>query len=301
MSEPTSTLHPRNLHQGTYDFPSLIQACPELQPFVRGGRSERQTIDFADPQAVKLLNKALLIKHYGITYWDIPPGYLCPAVPSRADYLHYVADLLADPQTGEVPKGKDVKVLDIGTGANCVYPIIGHRQYGWYFVGTDIDKIAVKAAKAIVDANLVLKRGIDIRLQKNPHDIFEGIVKSGEQFDLCICNPPFFDSETQARDVATKKWKKLGVKKANPDLRNFGGQPTELKTEGGEVGFIKRMIVESKAFGNSFRWFTTLVSNRNSLPSVRKALKKAEAKEIKEMRSVRGQKMTRIMAWKFYQ
>jgi 23S rRNA (adenine1618-N6)-methyltransferase len=299
MTTSKNTLHPRNLHQGAYDFPSLLLACPELQPYVHKGKSERLTIDFADPEAVKYLNKALLIKHYGITYWDIPPGYLCPAVPSRADYLHYAADLLADPHTGEVPQGKGVRVLDIGVGANCVYPIIGHRQYGWQFVGSDIDPIAVKAASAIVEANQLLKRGIGIRLQKNPQHLLKGIVRSGEHFHLCICNPPFFHSEEQAARVAGKKWKKLGVKAADSDFRNFGGQANELGTEGGEVGFIKRMIEESKEFADSFRWFTTLVSNRNSLPAVRRALKKAGAREVREMESVRGKKMSRIMAWQF--
>lgn len=299
MSKSKNSLHPRNFHQGDYDFPSLIQACPELEPFVHIGKSERPTINFADPKAVKYLNKALLIKYYGITYWDIPPGYLCPAVPSRADYLHYVADLLADPLTGEIPKGKSVRVLDIGVGANCVYPIIGHRQYGWQFVGADIDPVAVKVASAIVEANKLLKGGISIRLQKNPQNLFKGIVRSGECFHLCICNPPFFHSEEQTAKATKEKWRKLGVKATDPAFRNFGGQVNELETKGGEVGFIQRMITESKAFADSFQWFTTLVSNRNSLAPVHKALKKAGAKTIQEMESVRGQKMTRIVAWRF--
>jgi 23S rRNA (adenine1618-N6)-methyltransferase len=299
MTTSKNTLHPRNRHKGAYDFSSLLQACPELEPYVHMGKSERLTIDFSDPEAVKYLNKALLIKHYGITYWDIPPGYLCPAVPSRADYLHYAADLLADPHTGDIPRGKSVRVLDIGVGANGVYPIIGHRQYGWQFVGSDIDPIAVKAASAIVEANKVLRGGIEIRLQKNPQNIFKGVVRPGEQFDLCISNPPYFHSEEQAARVAGEKWKKLGLKAADNNFRNFGGQANELETKGGEVGFIQRMITESQEFADSFQWFTTLVSNRNSWPAVRKALKRVGAAEVKEMVSERGQKMTRIIAWHF--
>jgi 23S rRNA (adenine1618-N6)-methyltransferase len=299
MTTSKNTLHPRNRHKGAYDFSSLLQACPELEPYVHMGKSERLTIDFSDPEAVKYLNKALLIKHYGITYWDIPPGYLCPAVPSRADYLHYAADLLADPHTGDIPRGKSVRVLDIGVGANGVYPIIGHRQYGWQFVGSDIDPIAVKAASAIVEANKLLKRGIGIRSQKNPQHLFKGIVRSGEYFHLCISNPPYFHSEEQAARVAGEKWKKLGLKAADNNFRNFGGQANELETKGGEVGFIQRMITESQEFADSFQWFTTLVSNRNSWPAVRKALKRVGAAEVKEMVSERGQKMTRIIAWHF--
>ena len=299
MSQNTKTLHPRNLHKGSYNFPELIKSCPDLEPYVYLGKSERLTIDFANQNALKLLNKALLIHFYGIKFWDIPDNYLCPAVPSRADYLHYAADLLADPHTGEIPRGRSVRVLDIGVGANCVYPIIGHRQYGWHFVGTDIDKLAIKAAKAIVEANAVLKEAITIRLQNNKEHILKNVIKPGERFDLCVCNPPFFDSKNQAVSVSEEKWKKLGVKVTTPAFRNFGGQDNELETEGGEIGFIKRLIIESKEFADSFKWFTTLVSNRNSLFPVQKALKKAKVKEFKVMESTRGQKMSRIMAWTF--
>ncbi len=298
MIEKEKILHPRNLHKGDYDFPVLSKSCPELSSFLQKGKNGQQTIDFSQPEAVKALNKALLLHFYGITNWDVPPGYLIPSVPGRADYVHYAADLLADPETHEIPKGKSVKVLDIGVGANCVYPIIGNRQYGWSFAGIDIDPVAIKAAKAIVDANPVLKGKINIRLQKHPDHIFKGIIKEGEFFDLCLCNPPFFDSEKTALEAARQKWKKLGRQKRG-GVRNFGGQKTELVTEGGEVAFIKKMIMESTELAGQIRWFTTLVSNRDSLPATRRALKKVKPVFMKEMASARGQKLTRILCWTF--
>lgn len=78
------------------------------------------SVNFADPLAVKTLNKALLAHFYGVTHWDIPDGFLCPPVPGRADYVHHLADLLADDNGGVVPK--QATVLDIGTGANLIYP-----------------------------------------------------------------------------------------------------------------------------------------------------------------------------------
>ena len=87
-------LHPRNKHRERYDFQQLINTCPELAPFVKLNNYNDESIDFFNPNAVKMLNKALLKQHYGINNWEIPEGYLCPPIPSRADYLHYIADLL---------------------------------------------------------------------------------------------------------------------------------------------------------------------------------------------------------------
>lgn len=92
-----SELHPRNKHNGQYDFSLLTENCPSLKKFVQLNPYGKQTINFFNPQAVKALNKALLVTHYGIRYWDIPKNYLCPPIPGRADYIHYIADLI-DPE-----------------------------------------------------------------------------------------------------------------------------------------------------------------------------------------------------------
>src|SRR5690606_29077932 len=136
-------LHPRNRHQGRYDFPQLIKACPALEAFVIINPYGNQSIDFANPEAVRVFNRALLAQLYGIHHWDIPPGYLCPPVPGRADYLHGLADLLAEDHDGEIPRGAAIRALDVGCGANCIYPLLGHTDYGWHFVGSDIDPTAV--------------------------------------------------------------------------------------------------------------------------------------------------------------
>lgn len=111
------------------------------------------SIDFADPVAVALLNKTLLKYFYGVAEWGIPPEYLCPPVPGRADYLHHLADLLSHCNGGTIPRGASIRALDIGVGANCIYPIIGHCEYGWSFVGADIDPVALASAKRIVRSN----------------------------------------------------------------------------------------------------------------------------------------------------
>ena len=141
-------LHPRNRHRGRYDFPQLADALPALKPFLKPNPYDAAelTIDFADPAAVKTLNAALLSHFYGVAHWDIPAHYLCPPIPGRADYLHHVADLLAAGNGGGIPRGNATRILDIGVGANCIYPLIGQHEYGWRFVGTDIDPVTIAAA-----------------------------------------------------------------------------------------------------------------------------------------------------------
>ncbi|CAG0910651.1 unnamed protein product, partial [Cyprideis torosa] len=97
--------------------------------FVSKNKFGNESIDFSNPLAVKALNKSLLLHHYNITYWDIPKTNLCPPIPGRADYIHYIADLLSLSNKNLIPMGEDVRGLDIGVGANCIYPIIGHQEY----------------------------------------------------------------------------------------------------------------------------------------------------------------------------
>ena len=296
--EEKTSLHPRNLHRLRYDFPKLIENCPELAEFVLLNDFQNQSIDFKDPHAVKTLNTALLKQFYHISFWDIPEGYLCPPIPGRADYIHYVADLLASVSGGVIPRGKSIRVLDIGVGANCIYPIIGHKEYGWSFVGSDVDHLAIRSARNIVEANS-LSKAIEIRKQPSSNHLFDGIIKPGEKFHLTICNPPFHASSVKAEEGTLRKWRNLGIKKSTETTMNFGGQGNELWCEGGEEGFLNRMIYESKIYAKSCRWFSSLISKKSTLPGGYYALKKAGAVEVKTIEMAQGQKVSRILAWTF--
>ena len=294
-------LHPRNRHQGRYDFPALIRGCPELAPFVIVNPYGKQSIDFADPAAVRVFNRALLKQSYGIEHWDIPPGYLCPPVPGRADYVHALADLLAADCGGAIPRGARVRVLDVGTGANCIYPLLGQREYGWRFLGSDIDATALASAQTIVRAN-GLERVIELRRQADAGHIFHGLLQEGERFELTLCNPPFHASAAEASAGSRRKWKNLG--KLDPGRKlpalNFGGQSNELWCAGGEIAFIRRMIAESRAVAGQVLWFTCLVSKGGNLPLVEQALKNSGALESRTVAMSQGQKQSRFVAWTFH-
>jgi 23S rRNA (adenine1618-N6)-methyltransferase len=294
-------LHPRNLHQGRYDFSALCASCPELRGYLRPNPAGDQTIDFSDSKAVLCLNRALLAHYYHVKHWMIPVGYLCPPIPGRADYIHYLADLLASGNDGEVPKGKQVKVLDIGTGANCIYPIIGSQSYGWKFVATDSDSGALRAARAIVEANPCLTKLVRVVAQKDRNAIFRGVIKPSDHYDLTMCNPPFHSSVEEAEAGSQRKLKNLskGKVQRGPAKLNFGGQNAELWCPGGEVGFINKMIVESVEFAEQVTWFTSLVSKSENLRPLEKALALRDAKRVEVVSMSQGQKISRFIAWSF--
>ena len=292
-------LHPRNRNIDRYDLKSLVNAIPELQNFIRPNKFGEDSINFSDPRAVKLLNKAILHHYYGIEFWEFPDKNLTPPIPGRADYLHYIADLLAKSNDGKVPIGEKVTCLDIGTGASCIYPILGVTEYGWNFIATDIDSNSIASTNKIVDSNLSLKGKIESRLQKNPKNIFHGIIHSNEKIDITICNPPFHSSHEEAQRGTRRKIKNLSGEKVKSPKLNFSGLSNELIYEGGEYVFIQNMIKESKSFSENVKWFTTLVSKKAHLKGILLELEKNGAKQIKNIPMGTGNKVTRVVAWTF--
>lgn len=301
ITEKTN-LHPRNPHRFGYDFNQLIASNPELKAFVFTNEYGTETIDFSIPEAVKALNNSLLISEYGIQNWDIPKDYLCAPIPGRADYIHYIADLLASSNNGIIPEGETVQGLDIGIGSNCIYPIIGNSVYNWSFVGTDIDENAIQNCKKIIENNPQLIDAISLQLQVESRFIFKNIITQEDKFAFTICNPPFHSSAAEATKSSLRKVNNLETNSKEKIIKpvlNFGGQNAELWCEGGELGFITQMIFESAKYPLQCFWFTTLVSKKENLSSLYKTLNKVSAVEVKTIAMAQGQKTSRIVAWTF--
>ena len=301
ISPPSATLHPRNRHQGHYDFEHLTACSPALARFIIANPYGNPSINFADPAAVRALNSALLASFYGIANWRFPKNYLCPPIPGRADYLHYLADLLAEENQGLIPVGPAIRALDIGTGASLIYPLIGQAEYGWTFVGTDIDAKALESAQDIINANPALAEPISLRLQGSRQHLFKDVLRAGERYDFTLCNPPFHASLEQALSGSQRKWRGLGKNTAKHQrpLLNFGGQSDELWCEGGEAQFILRMIKESTYVSAQVRWFSTLVSKESNLPAIYKGLQQARVIDARTVDMAQGQKISRFVAWTF--
>lgn len=289
-----SKLHPNNIHKNGYNFDELIQVEPDLSKFVFVNEFHTKTINFFDASAVKALNKALLKKYYQITYWDIPENYLCPPIPGRAEYIHHIADLIKEKQ---VPH--QIKILDVGVGANCIYPIIGASIYGWDFIGTDISKLSLRNAERIIQSNKFLLGKVELRLQDYKDFVFSGVIGAKEVWDVTICNPPFHSSEREADQQALRKLKNLYGEKTPQKELNFSGRSHELWCDGGELKFVANMINESVDYGKQCFWFTSLVSQKDNLPILQKLLKEIGAKQTCLIPMNHGNKQSRILAWSF--
>ena len=287
-------LHSRNKHREGYDFVRLVSHSPELEAFTISNPLGQTTINFHDVCAVRMLNQALLKTYYNINFWDIPKNYLCPPIPGRVDYIHYLADLLASSNNQEIPRGPNIKVLDIGTGASLVYPITGQSEYGWHFTGVDIDSAAIKSAQKICKFN---KLKITLKKQHIIEDIFRGVIDPQDMFHITLCNPPFHSSIDQVNKSTQRKWHSLG--KGHSKKLNFGGQNTELWCSGGEIKFIANMINQSMEFANQCLWFSSLVSKKENLKPLYKILKKAKVENFKVIEMAQGQKISRFITWTY--
>ena len=245
-------MHPKNKHIEKYKLDELSTIYPLLGEFTFTNKYQTKTIDFANPKAVKALNTALLKKHYHINFWNFPDKNLCPPIPSRADYIHHLADLIKN-------SNEQINVLDIGTGATCIYPLIGNSVYNWDFVGTDINSESIDNAQKIINENN-LNQHIELRLQLDKNNILNGIINTSDKFTFSMCNPPFYKSKEDALQANSRKVKNL---KLQINKRNFSGNSNELWYQGGEKAFLHNYIYQSALYKDQFEWFTSLVSKKD--------------------------------------
>lgn len=288
------SLHPRNRYQGYYHLSVLCQLVPALKKWIRTTPQGDATLDFSAPDAVRLLNQALLKEYYQLN-WRLDDGFLCPAVPGRADVIHHLADVLAADNQGKNPQS--INVLDIGTGANCIYPLIGYAEYGWRFTGSDISIAALKSARSIIESNRGLSREIRIRRQGDSNKLFEQIIHASEYYHLTLCNPPFHASLAVATRGTVRKNRNLKIE--NETTLNFAGQEHELCCLGGELGFVSRMISESARFSYQVGWFSCLISQQRNLPVLTQILLKHAVKQHRVIRLGQGNKQSRLLVWSY--
>ncbi|XP_062217999.1 uncharacterized protein LOC133918248 [Phragmites australis] len=308
------SIHPRNRYAyAAPDFAALAELYPSFRPFVSVSERGRASIDFADFAATRELTRVLLLHDHGVNWW-IPDGQLCPTVPNRSNYIHWIEDLLSSDLIPPISSSSGrVRGVDIGTGANCIYPLLGASLLGWSFVGSDVTDVALEWAKKNVESNPHLAELIEIRnanavsfasesdtiaseaarentlepvddLAKSKPHILVGVVNEGESFDFCMCNPPFFDSIEEA-----------GL---NPRT-SCGGTTEEMVCPGGELAFITRIIEDSVSLKNSFRWFTSMVGRKANLKLLISKVREAGASVVKTTEFVQGQTARWGLAWSF--
>ncbi|XP_031126646.1 uncharacterized protein LOC116028928 [Ipomoea triloba] len=263
----------------------------------------------------------------------IPDGQLCPTVPNRSNYIHWIEDLFSSEIIPKVQSyDNTVKGFDIGTGANCIYPLLGASLLGLRFVGSDFTDAALEWAERNVKSNPHISELIEIRnvatqdssadevlngpminckqdvddsnakpvgikplscphevqmnMSKNYHGppILVGVVKEGENFDFCMCNPPFFETIEEAGQ--------------NPKT-SCAGTTEEMVCPGGEQAFITRMIDDSVKLRQSFRWYTSMIGRKANMKVLESKLWEVGATVVKTTEFVQGQTCRRGLAWSF--
>ena len=297
--QSTSYKHPRNKHQNRYDIDSLVESLPQLLKCVIKSPSGEKTIDMSNQESVRLLNSALLLKYYNIKDWKFSYEFLTPPIPSRVEYVHYLADVIG---YDYFTKNKNISGMDIGCGSSCIYPLLFNAEYKIKMVGVDIDNNSLLNAKKILQSNNLCD-SIDLRLQPTPADIYNHhVIKNNEKFLFSMCNPPFYDSIDDAERASERKWKHLG-KGSKKSSRQFGGTSNELVCPGGDLGFVSKMIQQSLNYKNQILYFSALVSQEKHMSKLCQALEAIRANgvyvEFSTIEFNPGQKKSRILVWSF--
>ena len=285
-------MHPRNVFAASNpDFATLAATRPRLLPYLIETKDGRHTIDFSSWDAVFELNRALLDACYGVKHWEVPRGHLCPPAANRANYVHWIEDLLALSRPASASAsaaGPAVVGLDVGVGASCVYPLIGASLNGWRFVGIDVTDVAVAGARANAAGNPAIRHLVEIRDARTFHlartsptpenqtrtsdsrggSLLLPAIDDHETFAFCMCNPPFFDSDIGAEEMRRRK---------NPGS-DFGGSDAETSCPGGERAFTARLFEDSLALRDRVHWFTTMCGKKETVKHLRRALASRDAR-----------------------
>ncbi|KAL2633020.1 hypothetical protein R1flu_004499 [Riccia fluitans] len=169
-------MHPCNKYaEKPPDFSLFASLYPSFAPYVSYGHKKKPKIDWTDFNATRELTRVLLDHDFGIKWW-IPDGQLCPTVPNRANYIHWIDDLLSVyPAPWHSENFSEIRGVDIGTGANCIYPLLGAALQGWHFVGTDVTPVALCWAKKNVDQNPQYAGFIEIRQATTDSSVETGL------------------------------------------------------------------------------------------------------------------------------
>ncbi|XP_007177525.1 RNA N6-adenosine-methyltransferase METTL16 isoform X2 [Balaenoptera acutorostrata] len=260
----SKSMHARNRYKDKPpDFAYLASKYPDFQQHVQINLNGRVSLNFKDPEAVRALTCTLLREDFGLSI-DIPLERLIPTVPLRLNYIHWVEDLIGhqDSDKSTLRRG-----IDIGTGASCIYPLLGTTLNGWYFLATEVDDMCFNYAKKNVEQNNLSDL---IKVVKVPQKtlLMDALKEESEIiYDFCMCNPPFFANQLEAKGVNSRN-----PRRPPPSSVNTGGI-TEIMAEGGELEFVKRIIHDSLQLQKRLRWYSCMLGKKCSLAPLKEELR----------------------------
>ena len=169
--------------------------------------------------------------------FDLPSGHLAPRLASRLDYILWIEELVTNAGIK-----KSLRILDFGCGPVAIYCLLGSWwRPDWLFTG--IEKEIESFKVAMTHANVL----------HSDHIVTE--------FDVLMCNPPFYESRKEMQNRAAFKKPKLSTETMTDG---------ECLTPGGELAFIRGLIEESK--GHPHAIFTFLLGIKSNMEVLRKEL-----------------------------
>ncbi|XP_004706928.1 RNA N6-adenosine-methyltransferase METTL16 [Echinops telfairi] len=287
----SKSMHARNRYKDKPpDFAYLASKYPDFKQHVQINLNGRVSLNFKDPEAVRALTCTLLREDFGLSI-DIPLERLIPTVPLRLNYIHWVEDLIGhqDSDKSALRRG-----IDIGTGASCIYPLLGATLNGWYFLATEVDDMCFNYAKKNVEQNNLSDL---IKVVKVPQKtlLMDALKEECEIiYDFCMCNPPFFANQLEAKGVNSRN-----ARRPPPSSVNTGGI-TEIMAEGGELEFIKRIIHDSLQLKKRLRWYSCMLGKKCSLAPLKEELRIQGVPKVTYTEFCQGRTMRWALAWSFY-
>ncbi|KAM4843472.1 RNA N(6)-adenosine-methyltransferase METTL16 [Thomomys bottae] len=287
----SKSMHARNRYKDKPpDFAYLASKYPHFKQHVQMNLNGRVSLNFKDPEAVRALTCTLLKEDFGLSI-DIPLERLIPTVPLRLNYIHWVEDLIGHQESDRSTLRRGI---DIGTGASCIYPLLGATLNGWYFLATEVDDMCFNYAKKNVEQNNLSDL---IKVVKVPQKtlLMDALKEESEIiYDFCMCNPPFFANQLEAKGINSRN-----PRRPPPSSVNTGGI-TEIMAEGGELEFVKRIIHDSLQLKKRLRWYSCMLGKKCSLAPLKKELRIQGVPKVTFTEFCQGRTMRWALAWSFY-
>ncbi|OUC48371.1 hypothetical protein D917_01229 [Trichinella nativa] len=184
-------MHPRNFYRNNPpNFAELALQYPDFRQHCAIDIYGKVNFNFKNPDAIRALTNVLLKKDFGLSI-EIPPDSLVPRIPGRLNYIHWLQDLAASHFPDE-----SVRCIDIGSGASCIYPLLGAKVCGWKFIAVEKLPDAIECARKNVMKNN-LQNLISVVEVDGPINLYNVVEQLGTEMicSFCMCNPPFFDSQ----------------------------------------------------------------------------------------------------------
>ncbi|KLU82441.1 hypothetical protein MAPG_01513 [Magnaporthiopsis poae ATCC 64411] len=277
----------KNLYARGLDFRQLALEDADFAAVLK----KSGQLDFTDPVAFLQLTKSTLKRDFGLDI-ELPADRLCPPIPNRHNYILWLKELL-DSSSYDRPGGR-LSGIDIGTGASCIYPLLGCTQRPWEFIATDLDEKSLSYAAENVKRN-GLKHRIRLVQRRVPEDPLIPLDELGvDSVDFVMTNPPFYESAEEMDRLASSKMR--------PPDSACTGAPVEMICDGGEVRFVGRMLAESLRLRHRVRWYTAMLGKLSSLEILVDGLRATEglAANFAVAEFVQGTKTRRwAVAWSF--